>query len=789
MKTTVGDGGVDTKIDQGSTHDTMGWFLDKSIWQYKASDGSVSDGELTKEINKDFSKECIQQGYAYRFCICDSITAEKIAAWEKVLDAEAKKINPNAPAAKVITADDLARWFSRYPAILLRFFRRDLIGQVTDLKTHLSNIRSATPSYVDNPSWASIENEIKRHIDLNGERPDPVLAIQGKAGVGKTRMVSEVLARDAQVENLVLYSSDDQNVETIVRHLSISSETRAIIIADECSLNSRVSISRTIAGHAGRIRVIAIDNQGENVDTVDPQFALDKMADELVLQILNLNFQSVPDDQRRLYANLSKGFVRMAADLCRQHAQIVASGRVGPTQQISTYYQDRLNPDERKVVEALALFPQVGFKDHVRGHLDFICAFSGVNRSDFEAIANRLHDSPGFVGRGGRFYYVTPDIIAQVAFNFAWRNWVKNDPEAFFSKIPPTMVRPFVKRVSDSGREEERDFVTIFFRRWAEGITPDKLASQADIKMLEAVIEANPSALLPVLRSKLEAATNEELSAIKGDWEGGSWGPRRLLVHLLERLACFQEYFFDCEICLFRLALNESEFKIGNNSTETWKDFFRIQLSGTEIPFQPRLNLLRTRLLSNAPYESEMAIKAFEEIFDSHGTKVVGSPIVSGRLAPRNWQPKNRKEYRECIDSACNLLLEVSKLRQNDLDFRSREIAIKYCRTLLLQDKLDILKDIFTGEFDEDMRIRLDSAISDFMHFDGEGISKAGHDKYVSVVIQWQDSLKPKDFHGKLVDLVGKESWDRSVRNEEELWKKNLQELAAEFIRHPTLLK
>lgn len=64
-KTTVGDGGIDTMVNQGSSLDKTGWFLDKSIWQFKASAGNVSDKALIEEINKDFSKKI----YPTRICL------------------------------------------------------------------------------------------------------------------------------------------------------------------------------------------------------------------------------------------------------------------------------------------------------------------------------------------------------------------------------------------------------------------------------------------------------------------------------------------------------------------------------------------------------------------------------------------------------------------------------------------------------------------------------------------------------------------------------------------------
>jgi hypothetical protein len=124
QRTNKQDGGVDTDVCRSIPDDPLGWMSNPTIWQYKATDSSeVSEIKLCDEIKKWYVVKCVNLGYAYRFCICDGIPGYKKKSWEDILNREIKRINANAPDAKVLTADDLAQWASHLPAIKLRYFQ------------------------------------------------------------------------------------------------------------------------------------------------------------------------------------------------------------------------------------------------------------------------------------------------------------------------------------------------------------------------------------------------------------------------------------------------------------------------------------------------------------------------------------------------------------------------------------------------------------------------------------------------------------------------------------------
>ena len=87
LRVNIQDGGVDTLVEQGIVDDPIGWMMERTIWQFKATDaGDVSEGSVLEEVNKRYSRECVLNGYAYRFCICDSRPNVKVDEWERVLN-------------------------------------------------------------------------------------------------------------------------------------------------------------------------------------------------------------------------------------------------------------------------------------------------------------------------------------------------------------------------------------------------------------------------------------------------------------------------------------------------------------------------------------------------------------------------------------------------------------------------------------------------------------------------------------------------------------------------------
>ena len=792
LRANVSDGGVDTQVDTPFIGDPTGYFSYPTIWQYKAVEyKTITKPKLRKEINKTYAKECIAHGFAYRLCICDDLTVKKQNEWENYLTRLCREINPDAPEAKVITSSSLANWCNKFPGLIFRFLSID----IDSLHFHAwgINITSETHTYVPIPTWEPYREAIKRHINISGECIEVVLPLQGEAGVGKTRLVYEALKETEGAEGLVLYTQDEQSAQRIATMLANDASVYAILIADECSLGDRMRLGELLQGHRQRIRVISIDNSGERPPTGSPEHWLGKVPSDHLDSILERNFPSVPADRRSAYASLSGGYIRLAIDMCGHDGNIARAGHVGPAiPTIQAYFHNRLSNQERGIVEALSLLVKVGYKDDVSTELDHLCTLTSLSRHEIETVVNRMHNSSGFIARAGRYLYVSPEIISQIAFDGAWRRWIEPDPNSFLLRVTDAILENFIKRVARSATEEARRIVGDFFFEWAEHLTSGELATLSTVDRLVALVDTEPDTYFPYLRNIIENADLGQLMAVTGRGIGGRWGPRRSLVWLAERMAAFPEYFDNAAEILLKFALAESEPGIGNNATEIWKQLFRITLSGTAIPFLDRIKKLEERIFSIDEQTSNLALDALMGTIVFGGMRTVGWTVIAGRIPPQEWSPKNNAELKTCRDNIVALLYKLSKSNILRLSEKAQGIVIKHLRILLIYGYLPELINIFPSDsISEDIRLQVIKAIENFLYYEGRQNSPRPkpHPEYIKDVRHWLETLKPNDTHGRLATAIGVDSWYYSMRGKEDVWQKEIRALAQQLYSDQDVLK
>ena len=282
LRVNVRDGGVDTQVSEAMPSDTTGYFLVPSCWQYKAVDASeISDADLSREVKKHFAKELITKGYGYRLAVCGEVSPVKKQEWRALLTDLCRATNPQSPEALVVSASDLAAWAIRYPAILPAHFRSES-PSVSCFDSWARSVTAVTPQFVAVGARKATTQRIDVHIDLTIQPIQPTLSIQGLAGVGKTRLVYEVIAQKGASRHLVLYASDGARAEEVATSLANDQRTSCILVADECNVSSRLRIASILKGHKQRVRVICIDNSGER-----PIFGEEELRlDELHLQML-----------------------------------------------------------------------------------------------------------------------------------------------------------------------------------------------------------------------------------------------------------------------------------------------------------------------------------------------------------------------------------------------------------------------------------------------------------------------------------------------------------------------
>lgn len=647
--------------------------------------------------------------------------------------------------------------------------------------------------------WEQTRQLLLDHTDLSKEAQDPVLRIQGEAGVGKTRFVYETLSEVPDLKGLLLYTLDEKNAVEFAAFLANRPELKAVIVVDDCSLRASDHLRLLLQGHSARLRVVVIDNSAPKSLSVAPELHLEQIPHETVVRILEHNFPAVAADRRQAYVQLSGGFVRLAADLCRHDAEIVQQGdvsRVIPN--IRQYLRLRLDDDDdRKALQAISLLHAVGFREDVAGELQALCRWLSLDKDDVLVRVTRLKDAPGFVAAGGRYLYVTPKIIADVVFQDAWERWFV-DAQARLSDLPVILTESFQGRVAASGDGTARRAVAGFFCRWATALSIAELADYGNLDRLLALGETDPELYVRLISSKIQAGSLDELRAIDAQHSAGQpgrWGRRRYLVRFLERVAAFPEYFGDAEAALFRLAIAESEPRIANNASGVWRQLFRFLLSGTAVPFSERLTLLKKRLQSSVPEERDLAVEAlhaaFATVLGGPATRSVGPAFLGGRMVPQDWQPHTYQEWHNYLDEVLDLLEEAAASHVTRLREEAERMMLAHARALLALKRLEPLQRVFgPGRVRPEVLPSLLEQIEQFLWYDAAGAPgrPASSEEYIRKVREWETALSPTDFRGRLISVIGKTLWHRRLTGGDAEWRASVQEIARELLLKPELL-
>jgi hypothetical protein len=781
-RTDAKDKGVDTRVARAIGGDKSGYFDFPTIWQFKAADeANVSGPDMEKEVNKPRAKQWLEEGNAYRICICDHLTPDKKQTLLDALTIAVQAINNNAPDPMILSVDDIVDVVNSFPALVLDY-RPGADGLCILFDRWRQLVTGITPTFVPPSGFDATRTVVLNHVDLGKDVRSPVLTLYGAAGAGKTRVAYECLREIPEASSLVLYTSSEDDAVELAQMLINRGDSHAIVIVDDCSLEARERLARVLMNFRDRIRCLCIDNSQERVSTVAPELIVQKLGILDLENVLKANFRGITPDRLRAYAQFCDGSVRLAADMCAHYDTEIAQARsIGPVlAKIDEYYRLRLKDEsQREAVEAIAMIKRVRHKGESPTDLDVLCEFLGIDKKSVEKAIAQIKDAPGWIEKGALYYRATPDLIAMTAFNSGWLRWANDDAEGLLARMPPSIQESFMRRASESGSPEVREIVQRFFRRFADDFSSRDLV---DIRLVDRflnLVEIEPVLYLPALRRTIEGASSGDLTG-GPEWTGGSWGPRRQLVWTAEKFAQFPEHFADCEAILFVLALNECEPRIGNNATKTWQELYRLLLSGTAIAFSERMALLRERLKNAQREQAGLFAGVLETVLNFMGSKIASPSVVAGKVAPPQWAPKTGLEFWESIENGLNLLNETTQHSIPEIANGAKKALIRDLEMLTRRGWIDKLRPIMReSHLDETDKASFVSVLKSFRqwgkHADGSEIKP----EYDAKLSEWIEELRPTSFHARLVESVGEGASGHFGREKE--WEQELDELAREL--------
>jgi hypothetical protein len=793
LRTNLADGGVDTQIDSGNN--SVGYLTGPTIWQFKARKFcDITSAAIREEIHgesKQDARDLIRKGYAYRLCICEDAPPPDKKALQDELDRCVKEINSSSPPALILLSSDLADWVNQYPTIVARYLQVP-VEKFRWHETWRASAIGETRIFVPPEHYADWKSRVETHLDWSRKPNEVALTLYGNAGVGKTRSLFEILDRQVDQRELVLYTNDEKSAIEIATALTNDGTQNAILVADECLARARFRLAQILLGNENRIRLITIDNALERTRTLAAEVHISGATESETLKVLEANFDQVPLDRRIRYTRIANGSLRFAVYMCLHDSEIQESGNISSAlADAHSYYESRFagqfgfDSEDRKALEIVALVDRVGYRDEHAGELDALCNLTGKDPRDVRERLERIRKSMGFVASAGRYYYVTPAPVAMVAFESAWDHWVANDPYRFLKGLPEDLVQPFQDRVS-SASPEVGAIVARFFRDWTISQGARILDSESDTRHLVALVAADPATQIPLLRGLIESASVLQLR--RGDNVGFPYRgstTRRLLVSLAEEIAQFSEFFFDAEAILFRLSVEEIEPSIGNNATSTWKGLFRILLSGTEVPFKKRFDLLKQRGADKAASVRELVVSAAAAAVDRQPFRMVGAPLFGSRVPPQDWRPKTHEDYRDAIEDCMALLVGMTSDADQGVATAATKALFEATSQLLWAGYIEPVRKALEGRVADDLKPRIRSLVREVRsRVSWKELPAESRNPEIKAGLEdWLASLETGTLHAQLIENVGSEPWSHHFDEEE--WRKSVDNLAQQLYADP----
>src|SRR5207249_3744851 len=100
--------------------------------------------------------------------------------------------------------------------------------------------------------------------------------------------------------------------------------------------------------------------------------------------------------------------------------------------------------------------------------------------------------------------------------------------------------------------------------------------------------------------------------------------------------------------------------------------------------FNDRLALLRLFLFDERDEALvRLSLHAFDGILAWHGSRMLGPPLIAGRVPPPEWRPRTRKEEQAAYDSTMKLLQEAALSKRPVLAPGALNVMASHVRELL----------------------------------------------------------------------------------------------------------
>lgn len=673
------------------------------------------------------------------------------------------------------------------------------------------SVNEVLRKYSLNNTWTeisitdSIIKNVQTHFTNNA---NSTLFVCGLSGIGKTRSVLMACTKKG-FENTLYYENFSGFKEDLLALKKYTEETNEIlnIIVDEAQVKDWNYVNDELNDRFQYFRIIFIGTISKNQYSNDKNFIyISTCVEDDVKKIVEAQYPLFTPEEVQCVYNLSYNDLRLAMLISRLHnddkkQELNTNVMVGRATQLYDKYSSAKGILERTIeqkrldvpkdidlnyyFERLSLFVDIGYKGRAVVEIDALSDFFNIDKSDFKRAVEHLANVELGIKKED-YFELCPRALAKLAFEESGWDRVKYKIDNFMNFIPSDLMRRrFFDRVDECSMSKEVNeaLASWFCRKY---VTSD-LNVLDYTNVLEAMmfVEHNPEIGLKWLKDVINTASDVEIQ---------SFGKiintcRRHVVWTCEHLANFKEHFGDCEEILFKLAKNECEMWISNNSQGVWSSYFSMFLANTEVSFFERYDLLIKRAVE-CTNEKDINLfkKAFSTVFTEGNIRWLPPKMIGGVITPHNWEPKTIDDLLETKIYALYKLLESF----GELEIFIQEIIIEtisenmrtYIDYNLLIDYKETMDAIIKTQLQKnELILNIENQIK-FLEYHNNDNEIVVNDN-IEILKRWIEELKDNSLIGRLNEYLSRSIWSYGYTDEE---KKKAEDLICGICKEFILL-
>ena len=638
--------------------------------------------------------------------------------------------------------------------------------------------------------YIEISNRVNQFLN-DSFRDSTTLFIGGLSGSGKTRSVLEAV----KDRKHFIYYSCVQEFNNNITEMKKYQESFNIIV-DEATLEDFQTISAVFRGQGDKFKIIVIGCTPSNPDYgYDDRktLFLNKLTREDTIAVIKANYPLFDEGVYQAIYELSSNDLRLAVmiasiyekdnsrDISDIPAKHIRNEYSSATQILNKMLELSIEEKPKdvnleKCFNHFSLFIDIGYKNENKLELCSLSDYFSVDCSDYLQAIDYFEKIQLGIKKGD-YFEESPRALAKIAFVRNAYPSIRYKLEDFMSSMTSeTLRKRFFERALECGdKEVEEELSSWFLRNYSIHSINEKVFSKRELMLLT---EYFPDPGLRIIKDYV-VSSEADLNRIG---TVSTYGIRRYIVWTCEHLACFAQYFNQCEEILFILAQHETETHISNNSTGTWCGLFSIVLSSTEVPFQKRYAILLNRAMKAGTDDVRLFEKAFEVVFCDVTSRIVPPSIIGNKITPERWKPQS-------IGELIEIKRYVLKTIVSNKERLSSEIQKSICNALFKAfnsfSKFEMLEEFrqVTNALmnDQDQKNELSIILEENIRY--QQINDNSQEEIISYTLSWIDELRDNDLDGRVHAFLTRDVYSYGYSDDDMQKKEDLiSALAQEYI-------